>query len=419
MKLTSSTVRTAKLPPGKIDHLEWDTDVPGFGLRIREGGSRRFIFQYEIGAKSRRMTLGLASPDTIADARKTALKLQARVRLGEDPATDRIEAKRQASETFLPSAKEFLTTRREIYRPGSYREIDRHLMLHARPLHHLPIGKIGLRDIAALIDATARQSGDVTANRVRSSLSVFFSWAIQHGRVDANPVVNVEKRQEQSRDRVLTPSELRLIWNGLGDDNQYAAIIRLLALTGQRASEIAGLRWSEVHDDQIILPGERTKNGRDHVLPLSGIAAEIIAQQPKREGRDLIFGIADGAFSGWSRCRRRLDQRIQEANGGKPFEPWTPHDLRRTFATYAGGGLPEHQLKKLPKAERELAAGLGIEPHAIEACLNHVSGHKSGVAGIYNRATYPREKKAALDMWAERLTAIVEGRASNVVNIKR
>jgi integrase len=276
-----------------------------------------------------------------------------------------------------------------------------------------------LRDIADLVASITKRSGPVTANRVRSSLSVFFSWAIQHGRADANPVVNTAKNEEQSRDRVLTPNELRLIWNGLGDDNQYAAIIRLLALTGQRASEIAGLRRSEVHGDQLILPGERTKNGRDHVLPLSEIARTIIAQQPNRGGRDLIFGDGDGPFSGWSRCKARLDNRITEANGAKPIEQWTPHDLRRTFATYAGGGLPEHQLKKLPPAEREMAGGLGIEPHVIEAVLNHVSGHKSGVAGIYNRATYPREKKAALDMWADRLIAIVEDRDSNVTPLRR
>jgi integrase len=317
MKLTTTTVRTAKLPADKIDHIEWDDDFPGFGLRLRAGGSKTFIFQYQIGTKQRRMALGI----DLAEARKNALKLQARTRLGDDPATDRIEAKRQASETFLPSAKEFLTTRRELYRASSYRNIERHLIQHARPLHHLPIGKIGLRDVAALIDATARQSGDVTANRVRSSLSVFFSWAIQHGRVDANPVSNVAKQEEQSRDRVLTPSELRLIWNGLGDDNQYAAIIRLLALTGQRASEIGGLCWSEVHDGQIILPGSRTKNGRDHVLPLSSIAVEILAQQPHRPGRDMIFGERGGAgpFSGWSHCKARLDSRITAANGGKPI----------------------------------------------------------------------------------------------------
>jgi integrase len=418
MKLTATTVPKIKLPAGKSDHIEWDSEIFGLGLRLRDGGSRNFVFQYKLGAKQRRMALGVATPETIARARKTASELHARVKLGQDPASDKVEARRQASETFKPCAEEFLETRRELYRPKSYVAINHHLMEYAKPLHHLPLGKIGLRDIAALIDAIAKQSGNVTANRVRGSLSVFFSWAIQRGRADANPVVNVEKRQEQSRDRVLTPAELKLIWNALGDE-QYGSIIKLLALTGQRASEIAGLRRSEVHDDQIILPGERTKNGRDHVLPLSEIAAQILEQQPNRNGRDLIFGDGDGPFSGWSRCKARLDDRITEANGGKPIDAWTAHDLRRTFATYAGGGLPEHQLKKLPVHERELGAGLGIEPHVIEACLNHVSGTKAGIVGTYQRGTYPREKKAALDLWADRLIAIVEGRPTKVTPLRR
>jgi integrase len=211
---------------------------------------------------------------------------------------------------------------------------------------------------------------------------------------------------------------LRLIWNALNDD-QHGACIKLLALTGQRLNEIGSLRWSEIHDGEIILSPERTKNGRDHVVPLSEAAAAIIAQQPKGAG-DLIFGNGERGFSNWSNCKIRLDQRIAEANGGKPIPHWTPHDLRRSFATYAGGGLPEHQLKKLPVRERESAGGLGIQPHVVEAVLNHVSGvAKGGVAGVYNRSTYAREKKAALDLWADRLLAIVTGHKSNVAPLRR
>jgi integrase len=114
-----------------------------------------------------------------------------------------------------------------------------------------------------------------------------------------------------------------------------------------------------------------------------------------------------------------LDERVAEANGGKPIPHWTPHDLRRSFATYAGGGLPEHLLKKLPVQDRDAASGLGIEPHVIEAVLNHYSGSKAGVSGIYNRSTYAAQKKVALDLWADRLLAIVKGRASNVTPLRR
>ena len=138
MKLTTTTVSKRELlPAGKTEAIHFDDEIPGFGLRIREGGSRSFVFQYKLGSKQRRMALGVATPETIAEARKTAAKLHARVKLGQDPASDKVEAQRQASETFGPSAEEFLDTLRERYRPGSFREIRRHLLLHAKPLHAL------------------------------------------------------------------------------------------------------------------------------------------------------------------------------------------------------------------------------------------------------------------------------------------
>ena len=276
--------------------------------------------------------------------------------------------------------------------------IRRHLLSHAKPLHHLPVARITLRDVADLVASVTKQSGAVTANRVRSSLSVLFSWLIQNGRVPANPVVNAGKNPERARDRVLTPSELRLVWSNVGDD-QYSAIIKLLALTGARANEIAGLRWSEIVDGHITLPAERTKNKRAHVLPLAPAAAEIIAQQPARADRDLVFGDGGGPFSGWSRCKDKLDQRIAKANDGKPLPDWTIHDLRRSTATHM--------------------AEIGVLPHIVEAVLNHVGGHKAGVAGTYNRATYEKDKRDALILWAEHLAAIVKDRPGKVTPLRR
>jgi integrase len=399
MKLTTTTVaRKELLPAGKAEAIHFDDEIPGFGLRIREAGSRSFIFQYKLGRKQRRMALGVATPLTITEARKTAAKLHARVKLGQDPASDKVEAQRQASETFEPCADEFLDTLRDRYRPGSFREIRRHLLLHAKPLHHLPVARITLRDVADLIAAVTKQSGAVTANRVRSSLSVLFSWLIQNGRVPANPVVNTGKNPEKSRDRVLASPELKSIWNNLNGD-QYGAIIRLLMLTGQRANEIAGLRWSEITDGQITLPAERTKNKRAHTLPLSPATAEVIAQQPVRTDRDLVFGDGGGPFSGWSRCKERLDQRIAKANDGKPLPAWTHHDVRRSVATHM--------------------AEIGVLPHIVEAVLNHVGGHKAGVAGTYNRATYEKDKRDALILWAEHLAAVVKARPGKVTPLRR
>src|SRR5262249_42440820 len=180
---------------------------------------------------------------------------------------------------------------------------------------------------------------------------------------EGNVASYTEKRKEKSRDRVLTDAELKTIWKACADDD-YGAVLKLLMLTGQRANEIGDLRWSEVHDEQILLPGERTKNGRPHIIPLSDVAKGILSSVPSKD-RAHVFGRDDSGFQGWSKAKEKIDAQI--ADGKKPPAHWTPHDLRRTVATRM--------------------AELGVQPHIIEAVLNHVSGHKGGVAGIYNRAT--------------------------------
>jgi integrase len=419
MKLTTATVRTIGLPAGKSEAIFFDDDLPGFGLRLRERGSRTWVFQYKLGTKQRRMALGTATALNLAETRKTAARLQARVRLGDDPAADKADAKIRAAETFGTAADLFLDLQQQRLRPGTLREVKRHLLTYSKTLHGLQLAKIERRDIATVIASVSKNSGDVTGNRVRTTLATFFAWGIQTGQIDSNPVIGTGRNKEQSRARVLAPSELHAIWNALHDDH-YGAIIKLLALTGQRASEIANLRWSEIHDDLIVLPAERTKNKHAHVVPLSVTAREIIEKQrTAADGqRDLIFGIREGGFSGWSRCKERLDARIEKATSAA-LPDWTPHDLRRTFATYAGGGLPPDQLQTLPRHEQEMARGLGVQPHVIEAVLNHVSGHKAGVAGIYNRSTYEPEKRTALNLWAAHLTAMVDGRNSNVTPLRR
>ncbi|MGA7233712.1 MAG: integrase arm-type DNA-binding domain-containing protein, partial [Xanthobacteraceae bacterium] len=265
MKLTATTVRTAELPEHKAEAIFFDDDIPGFGLRLREGGSRSFVFQYKIGAKHRRMALGKATALNLAEIRKLALQHYASVRRGEDPAANKADAVRQVSEIFESYVEQYLGALRQRLRPRSFKEIARHLTKHAKPLHQMQLAKITRRDVAALHVAITNGAGARTGNLVRSSVSAFFTWAMQRGLTESNPVVGTEKNEEKSRERVLTPAELHLIWNAL-DDTPHGACIKLLALTGQRLNEIGSLRWSEIHDDEIILPPERTKNGRDHVV---------------------------------------------------------------------------------------------------------------------------------------------------------
>jgi integrase len=442
MKLTVKNARTLQLPAGKQDHIVWDDDIPGFGLRLRAGGSRNWVFQYALGDKQRRLSLGAAAPEsfsTVKDKdgngkdqiiklgiRDQAAQLHAKVKLGQDPASEKTDNRRRASDTFEAIAKKYLAAKKKSTRPGTYTETERHVLKHARPLNGLQVANIARRDIAALVSTIKENSGPVAANRVRSTLSDFFAWAMSEGidGIENNPVLGTKKSEERSRERWLDDHELRLIWKCSGDDH-YGAIIKLLMLTGQRADEIASLQWSEIGEvivreeridgvrlpefgvNAIELPAERTKNKKPHLVPLSDAAVALLAKQQRRvddDGtlREFVFGIGQRGFSGWSRCKERLDQRITKELGGE-LPHWTPHDARRTMSTIMNDRLD-------------------VLPHVVEAILNHVSSQgsgKSGVSGTYNKALYLRQRVSALRLWADHLMAVVEGHQDNVIPLKQ
>jgi len=397
MKLSAQAIRDYRPPAGKSDHIVFDEDLSGFGLRYRDG-RKTWVFQYAFGTgESRvnaRMTLGEYPALPPAKARETAQDLYAKVRLGQHPAADKKVSRGEARNTFGRLVRDYLEFKQSELRDASYVEVERYLNRYAKALHGLPATAIDRKRIADFLDSIARHSGPVSANRARTSLSALFAWAMRKGLHDSNPVVATETRKEKSRHRVLTDPELSTVWNMLGDGD-YADILRLLILTGQRAREIADLRWSEIDFDRdlISLPPERTKNARPHEVPMSGAVRDIL--KARTGTRDFVFGVGAGGFSGWTRCKERLDRRIGDELG-KPLPHWTVHDFRRTAATRM--------------------VDLGEGPHIVEAVLNHVSGHR--VAGIYNRSLYKAEKAQALSKWATHVLAVAKGKKSNVTPIR-
>lgn len=387
MKLTKETVAGLELPPGKAEAFLWDDQVPGFGYRLRAGSNPTWIFQSRIGRKQRRITIGAATAISAKDARAAAAGLYHRTKLGQDPAGDRAKAVQAQDETFKAALGIYLKRQIERLRPRSYVEVRRHLEVHAKPLHHLPLAGVDRRAVAKLFAKLSDESGPVAANRTRASCAAFFAWAMREGIADSNPIVGTNKSPEQSRDRVLSPDELRAVWKATAGSDQYSAIVRLLLLTGCRREEIGGLAWREIDFDKrlVSLPAARVKNKRVFDLPLSEAAIEILKAQPRREGRDYAFGVGPNrGFRGWSQGKAALDERAA-------IPDWHLHDLRRSAAT----GM----------------ADIGILPHVIEQVLNHQSGAKGGIAGIYNRSTYASEKRRALDRWGDHLTGLAEGRA--------
>lgn len=405
MKFTQKAVDALRLPHGKSEHIAWDPEFPGFGIRLRESGAARYVFQYQQGRQQRRATIGVVTAMRLDQARKATSELHAKVRLGFDPQGQKAELRDRADWIFEPLARRFLTVEHGRWKPRTLVEITRHLMRDAKPLHRTAIASIDRRRIADLLGKLREDIGNIPANRVRSSLSMFFAWAMREALIEVNPVLGTNKAPENgSRDRVLTAEEVRAIWTAL-PDNDYGAIVKLLVLTGARRDEIGALRWAEIDfDDQIItLPGERTKSRQPHLIPLSPSAVTILEQQrSRRDGREFVFGDGPRAFSGWSKSKVQLDA-TTAALRGEALPDWRVHDLRRYFST-------------------TLHDQLGIAPHIVESLLGHVSGHRSGVAGTYNKAQYLAERRRVLDAWADHVAGVVKGRAGkskNVVALRR
>ena len=393
MKLTVKTADALRLAPGVRDKIWFDDDIAGWGLRIRDGGKRAWIFQYAVGGRTRRLTFGTSPAMSVAKAREQAEQLHAQTKLGRDPAREKAEPGAGGRDVrALPSF--YLRHRRAQgkLRATTLSEIERHLNVNLRALHNINIDKLDRRSIAAELGRFTTERGPVQANRTRASVIKFLNWCAGEGYINSNPAQLINKNPERPRDRLLSMHELARIWRALpaGD---FGDILRLLTLLGQRRDEIAQLDWKEVDLGRgvIALPAAKMKNCRPHVVHLGPTAVAILQARDRGE-RPFVFGTGHGGFSGWSQSKARLDAKLE-------LEPWVIHDLRRAVSTHMNE--------------------IGVMPHIVEAVLGHVSGSRGGVAGVYNLAAYEPDKRAAMLRWDEHLMAAIEGRDTNISPLRR
>jgi integrase len=399
MNLTIKAVAGLVLPVDKNDVIHFDDQLPGFGYRLRRRSSSgpvrgTWIAQYRHAGATRRVKLGDAGVLNVEAARSAARKVLAQVALGQDPQGERADRRDKDRLSFRAVVAEYLEAKQPDVRASTLAPIRRYLTgRYFRPLHGKPVDGITRGDIAARLVVIVREHGSMSARQARAALNAFFVWALQMGLIENNPVIGaVKPKDNASRERALSEAELAAVWRANGDDD-YGRVVKLLILCAGRRQEIGGIRFRELDAERgtWTLPGERSKNGRPHTLPLPPAAWDIINSVPRRASRDQLFGDrAARGFSAWAQGKAGLDRRLGDA-----VAPFQLHDIRRTVAT----GL----------------ADIGITPHVIEQILNHQSGHKRGPAGIYNRSSYEREVKAALALWADHIRSIVDGGGRKII----
>jgi integrase len=257
------------------------------------------------------------------------------------------------------------------------------------------------------------EGGGIAANRTRAAVQALFNWAVDRGVIDSNPASRLSDRgEEKGRDRTLDGDEIRAIWpqaRALG--YPFGPFFMLALATGQRRDEVAKIEWPEIDEAARTwtIPKKKTKGKREHVVPLSQLALDIIAEA-KDFSKALAKTRSDTAktdhlqlpryvfstrgnrpISGFSKAKDDLDENIAAAlkkAGHKQLERWTIHDMRRSCATSMGD--------------------LGISPHVIECVLNHASGFRAGVGGVYNHSLYLPQMREALDKWAKHLSTITK-----------
>jgi integrase len=334
------------------------------------------------------------------------------VAVGANPAAEK-RAAREAAKAAVEAESDRVSTvaaafieryaRRNVGASWS-REMERLFAKEILPrLGSKRLSKVTRPDIHAILDEIADRA-PIVANRVLAVCSRFGRWAVERGYVERSPFEGIKAPSpEVGRERVLSDPEIKLVWRAFDHDGwPFGMLGKLLLLTGARLNEIASGQWSEIDLEAKTwtIGKERSKNGVAFEIPLSETAVDILNSLPRIAGKPGYVLTVNGRapVRGFSAAKDRIDRLMTEA--GRTGKPWVYHDLRRTVAT---------------NMQR-----LGVRLEVTEAILNHVSGSRRGIVGIYQRHEWKDEKRQALDAWARRLDEIVTGEAvSNVVQLKR
>lgn len=418
LHLTDRTIATLPTPSERERQRDyWNDVLRGFGVRVSYGGRRAFVLRYRVNNRLRRLTLGPYPDLSLFEARRKAREVLGDVARGDDPAQDKQE--RRDAETFRGLAKAYLEMAQKRHR--SWKEEERIINKDLLPdFGHRLLADIRRRDVRDHVEAIARKrNAPIMANRTLGVLSRMFNFALDREWIEANPAARIpDPGEERSRDRVLSDEELRELWASLeclasqGEETDEDAVQDLRAkarltpatahafqvqlLTAQRSGEVRSMRWADVDLETgwWSIPASVAKNAKPHRVPLTKAVIEILERRHELAGEGAIFVFENRRGAGSIAHRGKKAASI--LCRGLSFE-FRAHDLRRTAATrMAEAGVPRDHIAKV---------------------LNYVEGGPAATR-VYDRYAYDAEKREALERWARRLQAIIEGKTSKVVAMR-
>jgi integrase len=354
-----------------------DDALPGFGVRISQGGTRTFVLVH--GPTRRRETIGRFPPLTLQEARAEARRRLAQYTLGKVALVP---------VTVDDAVAQFLAAAEKRNKPRTVRDYRRLLKRHFN-LGTTRLGDVSAAEIKRRLDRLSATPHE--HNHAFTIAQIFFRYAVAQGWLDRNPCEGMAlPNRTTPRDRVLADAEIASVWQAADRFGYpFGTIVQICMLTGQRRSEIGRLRWDYLDPEagSITLPASETKNNRQHTFPLGATVAAIVGLLDRRTPylfparRDFRMDMPSTVYNSWAKDKRAFDQLC-------PIAHWTLHDLRRTFSTNL--------------------AGLNTPPHVLERILNHSAGTISGVAAIYNRFRYMEEMRVAIEAWEAKLARLVD-----------
>ena len=414
--LTDRTLKSLKPAPQGKHYDRWDAVVPGLGVRVSDTGTKTFVLMKRYGgsANPTRRRLGIYGGITLDEARAKARLWQSLLDRGIDP---RAEEKRQRDaelrkqeNSFAAVAEQFI--KRHVAKTRKAAVVERELRREfidrwaARS-----ITDITQHDVVAVIDEAVDRGAPYQAHNLLGHVRTLFNWAIARGvyGIDRSPCDRLRPAavigKKLARQRVLTDEELKAAWtatDALG--YPYGPLLKLLMLTGQRKSEVAEARWTELDLAKKIwtIPASRMKADGAHVVPLSDDAVAVLEKLPRFNSGDYLFSTTHGKkpVNGFSKAKEAFDREILKAlrkdDPKAKLPDFVIHDIRRTVRT-----------------------GLSAVPNISDLVRELVIGHtKPGLHKVYDQYAYLDEKRFALDAWAARLRSIIEPARANFVELR-